>query len=38
VLGRPYRDAFLAGMRERGYLIDRNLTLDERYAEGNLGR
>ena len=35
---RPYRDAFLAGMRERGYVIERNLTLDQRYAEGNPGR
>jgi putative ABC transport system substrate-binding protein len=38
VVGRPYRDAFLAGMRERGYLMGSNLTLDERYAEGNPGR
>jgi len=35
---RPFRAAFLAGLRERGYLMERNLTLDERYAEGNPGR
>ena len=35
---RPLRAAFLAGLSERGYLMDRNLTLDERYAEGNPGR
>jgi putative ABC transport system substrate-binding protein len=35
---RPYRDAFVAGMRERGYLVERNLTLDQRYGEGNPGR
>lgn len=35
---KPYRDAFFAGMRERGYIAGRNLTLDERYAEGNYSR
>lgn len=35
---RPYRDAFVAGMRERGYLVERNLTLDQRYAGGDPGR
>jgi putative ABC transport system substrate-binding protein len=35
---RPYRDAFLAGMRDRGYVAGRNLTFDERHAEGNPGR
>jgi len=35
---RPYRDAFVAGMRERGYLIERNLTFDERHAEGDSAR
>ena len=38
IVVRPLRAAFLAGMRERGYLIERNLTLDERYAEGNSDR
>ncbi len=38
VVGRPYLDAFRAGLRERGYLLGSNLTLDERYAEGNAGR
>jgi putative ABC transport system substrate-binding protein len=38
VVVRPNRDAFLAGLRERGYLIERNLTLDERYAEGDYGK
>ena len=34
----PLRDAFLAGMREYGYVVGRNLSLDERYAEGNYSR
>ena len=38
VVVRPLRAAFIAGMRERGYLVERNLTLDERYAEGKNSR
>lgn len=35
---KPFRDAFLSGMREYGYVVGRNLTLEERYAEGDLSR
>ncbi|HET9412904.1 MAG TPA: ABC transporter substrate-binding protein [Pseudolabrys sp.] len=35
---KPFRDAFLAGMREYGYVAGRNLALDERYAEGDVSR
>jgi putative ABC transport system substrate-binding protein len=31
----PYLDAFLAGMKEYGYVGDRNLVVDRRFAEGN---
>lgn len=29
----PYREAFLAGMKERGYEVGRNLIFDARYAD-----
>ena len=29
----PYRDAFVAGLRERGYEVGRNLVFDIRYAD-----
>lgn len=35
---QPFRDAFLAGMREYGYVAGRNLVLDERYADANYSR
>ena len=35
---KPYRDAFVAGMRDHGYVVGRNLVLEERYAHGNLNR
>lgn len=38
VASRPYRDAFLAGMREHGYIAGRNLVVDERYAHGSYSR
>ena len=34
----PYEDAFLAGMKEFGYAVGRNLTMDRRFAEGNPAR
>lgn len=35
---KPFRDAFFAGMREYGYVVGRNLAVDERYAEANYSR
>jgi putative ABC transport system substrate-binding protein len=34
----PVEDAFLAGMKEHGYDVGRNLIVDVRYAEGELSR
>jgi len=34
----PVEDAFLAGMKEHGYEVGRNLAVDVRYAEGDLSR
>lgn len=33
-----FLDAFLAGMRERGYVMGRNLSLDARYGRGDTSR
>ena len=33
-----YEDAFLAGMKEYGYVVGRNLIVDRRFAEGNPAR
>lgn len=38
VTAKPSRDAFLAGMREQGYVAGRNLLVDDRYAHGNYDR
>ncbi len=38
VTNNPVEQAFLAGMREQGYEVGRNLALDVRYAEGDLAR
>ena len=35
---KPVEDAFLAGMREQGYEVGRNLVVDARYAEGESSR
>jgi putative tryptophan/tyrosine transport system substrate-binding protein len=35
---KPFRDVFLAGMRELGYVVGRNLVVDDRYAHGNYSR
>jgi len=32
---RPFQEAFLAGMRERGYVVGRNLEVDLRSAQGD---
>jgi putative ABC transport system substrate-binding protein len=37
-IARPYRAAFLEGLRDRGYVLERNLALDERYGEGRQDR
>jgi len=37
-VAKPYEDAFLAGMRERGYVVGRNLVFDTRYADGDPSR
>jgi hypothetical protein len=34
----PWRDAFLEGMRELGYVEGRDYTLEDRYAEGSTTR
>jgi len=34
-VAKPYEDAFLAGMKERGYVVGRNLIFDTRYADGD---
>jgi ABC-type uncharacterized transport system substrate-binding protein len=35
---RPFQDAFLAGLRERGYVLGRNLEVNVRYASGDMSR
>jgi len=35
---KPYFQSFLAGMRDRGYLPGQNLTVDNRYADGDTTR
>ena len=37
-VAKAYEDAFLAGMKERGYAVGRNLIFDTRYAEGDPSR
>ena len=34
-IAQPYEDAFLAGMKDYGYEVGRNLIFDTRYAEGD---
>ncbi len=38
VTGNANEEAFLAGMRDHGYEVGRNLIVDTRYAEGNPAR
>jgi putative ABC transport system substrate-binding protein len=38
VVSKPYEEAFLAGMRERGYELGRNLIFDQRFAAGDNAR
>ncbi len=38
LVAKPYEDAFLAGMKDHGYEIGRNLSVDTRYAEGDPAR
>ena len=35
LIGKPYVEAFLAGMKERGYVIGQNLIFDSRFAAGD---
>ena len=35
---RPFVEALLAGLRDRGYVVGKNLQLDLRYADGDRGR
>ena len=37
-ISRPYRDAFVSGLRELGYEIGGTLAYDERYANGEAAR
>ncbi|MGE5202620.1 MAG: ABC transporter substrate-binding protein [Acidobacteriota bacterium] len=37
-IAQPYRAELLAGLRERGYVVERNLAVDNRYGEGNAAR
>jgi putative ABC transport system substrate-binding protein len=37
-VAKPYEDAFIAGMKERGYDIGRNLIFDQRHADGDPAR
>jgi len=37
-VGGTYNDAFLAGMKEYGYEVGRNLTVEARYAKGDPSR
>lgn len=37
-LGTPYRDAFLQGLAEHGYVEGQNVVLEYRFAEGNYER
>ena len=38
LVGKPYVDAFLEGMKERGYVVGHNLILDSRSDDGDPGR
>ena len=35
LIAKPYAEAFLAGMKDHGYVVGRNLIFDSRFAEGN---
>jgi len=35
---KPFEQAFLAGLRDRGYVVGQNLVVDIRYADGDPGR
>jgi hypothetical protein len=35
---QPHLEAFKQGLRERGYIEDKNIALEYRYAEGNYDR
>jgi ABC-type uncharacterized transport system substrate-binding protein len=37
-VAKPYEDAFLSGMKERGYVVGRNLIFDTRHADGDPAR
>src|SRR5438132_10465962 len=37
-LNAPMRDAFLEGLRELGYVDGRSVTIDARYADGDVER
>lgn len=37
-VAQPLENAFVAGLREHGYVVGRNLVVDVRYADGDAGR